>query len=94
LEHLDELQAVSCDANARLLHTKRVGPGCVLASPAFERVASPTVEDGGQRAPALRFGDPRVMALAGALAACIHTITGTVTNKSLRAMVTALLGTG
>jgi hypothetical protein len=94
LEHLDELQAASRDANARLLHTERVGQGCVLASPAFERVASPTVEDGGQRAPALRFGDPRVMALAGALAACIHTITGTVTNKGLRAMVTALLGTG
>ena len=93
LENLDALQAKSRDANRRLLHTERVGQGCVFASPAFERVASPTVEDGGQRAPALRFGDPRVMALAGALAATVHTITGQITNKSLRALVTTLLAT-
>ena len=92
LEHLDELQAACRDANRRLLHTERVGQGCVFASPAFERIASPTVQDGGQRAPALRFGDPRVMALAGALAASVHTITGQITNKSLRALVTTLLG--
>jgi predicted MarR family transcription regulator len=40
----------------------------------------------------LRFGDPRVMALAGAL--CANTnIIGGFTNRSLRAQVTALLGT-
>lgn len=92
LEHLEELQAKSRDANRRLLQTERVGQGCVLASPAFEQVAHPTVEDGGQRAPALRFADPRIMALAGALALSVHAITSTVTNKSLRALVTALLG--
>jgi hypothetical protein len=54
LEHLEELQAKSRAANGRLLQTERVGQGCVFASPAFERVASPSVEDGGQRAPALR----------------------------------------
>jgi hypothetical protein len=32
------------------------------------------------------------MALAGALALSVHAVTGTVTNKSLRALVTALLG--
>ena len=93
LEHLEELQAKSRAANGRLLRTERVGQGCVYASPAFERVASPSVEDGGQRAPALRFGDPRVMALAGALAANVHTVTGQITNKSLRALVTTLLAT-
>jgi hypothetical protein len=68
----------------------RVGQGCVLASPAFERVARPTLVD-GRRAPALRFGDPRVMALVGAL--CANTnIIGGFTNRSLRAQVTALLG--
>jgi len=61
----------------------RVGQGCVLASPAFERVARPSLVD-GRRAPALRFGDPRVMALTGALCAIVHTITG-FTNRSLRA---------
>ena len=68
----------------------RVGQSCVLASPAFERVARPSLVD-GRRAPALRFGDPRVMALAGALCAIVHTITG-FTNRSLRAQVATLLG--
>src|SRR5205807_5209121 len=39
LRNLDELQAKARDVNARLLDTERVGQGCVLASPAFERVA-------------------------------------------------------
>ena len=92
LEHLDDLQAKSRAANRRLLQTERVGQGCVFASPAFERVASPTVPRTAGRAPALRFGDPRVMALAGALAASVHAVTGQVTNKSLRALVTTQLG--
>src|SRR6266849_897200 len=67
LHNLDELQAKARDVNARLLDTERVGQGCVLASPAFERVARSSVTAEGRRAPALRFGDPRVMALLGAL---------------------------
>ena len=45
----------------------------------------------GRRAPALRFGEPRVQALAGALATTLHAVTG-ITNKSLRALMTGLLG--
>jgi hypothetical protein len=90
LEHLDELQAKARDVNRRLLDYEHVGQGCVLASPAFERVAQPSLMD-GQRAPALRFGDPRVMALAGALAIATNVVTG-FTNRSLRAQVSALLG--
>src|SRR5262249_2890178 len=40
--------------------------------------------------PALRFGDPRVMALAGALCTTLLAATG-ITNKSLRALMTGLL---
>jgi len=76
--------------NRRLLDTERVGQGCVLASPAFARVASPSMID-GQRAPALRFGDPRVMALVGALVISLNAVTG-FTNRSLRAQVSQLLG--
>jgi hypothetical protein len=90
LQHLDEIFARGRDVNRRMVDAFRVGQGCVLASPAFERVARPTLTD-GRRAPALRFGDPRVMALAGALCACVHTVGG-FTNRSLRAQVTALLG--
>jgi len=91
LEHLPELQTKARDANRRLLDTQRVGPRCVLASPAFERVAHPSLKD-GRRAPTLRFGDPRVMALTGALCTSLFAATG-ITNRSLRALVAGLLGT-
>jgi len=90
IEHLPEIWSKARDVNRRMVDAFRVGQGCVLASPAFERVARPTIED-GRRAPALRFGDPRVMALAGALCACLHVVAG-FTNRSLRARVTTLLG--
>jgi hypothetical protein len=90
LAHLEELSDKARDVNRRMVDAFRVGQDCVLASPAFERVARPTICD-GRRAPALRFGDPRVMALAGALCAIVHTITG-FTNRSLRAQVATLLG--
>jgi hypothetical protein len=91
LPNLDALQTKARAVNRRLLNTERVGQGCVLASPAFERIAQPTVTDDGRRAPALRFGDPRVQALAGALCVTLHALTG-ITNKSLRASMTGLGG--
>jgi hypothetical protein len=90
LHNLPELQSKARAVNRRLLDTERVGQGCVLASPAFERIAHPTVTTEGRRAPALRFGDPRVQALAGALATTLLAVTG-ITNKSLRALMTGLL---
>jgi len=54
--------------------------------------AQPTLTEDGRRAPALRFGDPRVQALAGSLANLAFAVTG-ITNKSLRAWMTGLLGT-
>jgi len=80
LVHLDELQT-----RARAVNT------CVLASPAFERIAQPTLDEDGRKAPALRFGDPRVQALAGTLCTSVLAVTG-ITNKSLRALMTGLLG--
>ena len=91
LPNLEALQTKARDANRRLLDTERVGQGCVLASPAFERIAHPTTTVDGRRAPALRFGDPRVQALAGALCASLLAVTG-LTNQSLRALMTGLLG--
>jgi len=40
----------------------------------------------------MRFGDSRVQALAGALCVTVGAVTG-ITNKSLRALMTGLLGT-
>jgi hypothetical protein len=90
LPNLDELQGKARACNRRILEAERAGQGTVLASPAFERIAHPSVNADGRRTPALRFGDPRVMALAGALTTTLLAATG-ITNKSLRALMTGLL---
>jgi hypothetical protein len=92
LHNLPELQAWARAINARLLETERVGQGCAFDSPAFARISQPTLTQDGRWAPGLRFGDPRVMALAGALASTLTAVTG-ITNKSLRALMTGLPGT-
>jgi hypothetical protein len=93
LHNLNELQTKARACNRRLMDAERVGQGCVLASPAFERIAHPTVTTEGRRAPAMRFGDPRVQALAGALCHSLCAVTG-ITNRSLRALMTGLLDAG
>ena len=91
LPNLEDLQAKARAINRRILDAERVGQGCVLASPAFERIAHPTVDAEGRRTPALRFGDPRVMALTGALCQTLLAATG-FTNKHLRVLIAGLLG--
>jgi hypothetical protein len=90
LHNLAELQPKARACNRRILEAERAGQGTVLASPAFERIAHPSADADGRRTPALRFGDPRVMALAGALSQMLLPATG-ITNKSLRALMTGLL---
>jgi hypothetical protein len=90
LPNLAELQDKARAINRRILDAERAGQGTVLASPAFERIAHPSRSADGRRTPALRFGDPRVMALAGALCATLLAAAG-ITNKSLRALMTGLL---
>ena len=67
LENLPELQDKARAINDRLLDTETVGQGSALVSPVIERITKPNVTDDGRKAPALRFGDRRVQALAGAL---------------------------
>jgi hypothetical protein len=90
IEHLPELVAKARQVNSRLLMIERAGQGCAIGSALFERIHQPYVRE-GQRTGALRFGDPRAMALAGALCLMIHAVTG-FTNKSLRGLVAGLLG--
>jgi hypothetical protein len=92
LDNIGLIQARARDCNARLMQAIHAGQGSgCLASPAFERIAQPTLTKDGRRAPAIRFGDPRAQALAGTLATFGLTVTG-ITNKSLRAWMTGLLG--
>src|SRR3989440_5166223 len=90
LHNLDDLQVKARACNRRILEAERVGQGCVLASPAFERIAHPTADAAGGRTPALRFGDPPVMALTRALCQTLLAPTR-LTNKSLRALIARLL---
>ena len=90
LANLPELQGKARAINARLLETETVGQGTALVSPVIERITRPTVTDGGRKAPALRFGDLRVQALAGSVAAMLFAVTG-ITNKTLRGLMTGLL---
>jgi hypothetical protein len=90
LPNLAELQDKARACNRRILDAERAGQGAILASPAFERIAHPSVDADGRRTPALRFGDPRVQALAGALCTTLLAATG-ITSKSLRALMTGLL---
>lgn len=91
LSHLPELHAAARQVNARLLTIQRAGQGCAIETALLERISQPYVRE-GQRTGALRFGDVRVMALAGALCMVVNALTG-FTNRSLRAHVAALLGT-
>jgi hypothetical protein len=90
LEHLPELIAKARSVNDRLLSVERAGQGCAIGSALFERIHQPYNRE-GQRTGALRFGDPRAMALTGALCYLVHAIGG-FTNRSLRGLVAGLLG--
>ncbi len=92
LEHMPELVGKARAVNRRLLMIERAGQGCAIGSALFERIHQPYVRE-GQRTGALRFGDKRAMALAGALCLMVHAVSG-FTNKSLRGLVAGLLGTG
>ena len=90
LQNLPELQDKARAINAQLLHTETVGQGTALVSPVIERITRPTLTGEGRKAPALRFGDLRVQALAGAIACMLFAVTG-ITNKTLRGLMTGLL---
>src|SRR5512142_612608 len=90
LANLPELQGKARAINDRLLNTETVGQGSALVSPVIERITRPTVTDDGRKAPALRFGDLRVHALAGACASMLLAVTG-ITNQTLRGWLTGLL---
>jgi hypothetical protein len=90
LANLDALQAKARAINTQLLETETVGQGTALVSPVIERITKPTVTDDGRKAPALRFGDLRVQALAGALTNMLFAVTA-ITNKHLRVLMTGLL---
>jgi hypothetical protein len=88
--HLPELVEKARAVNQRLLMIERAGQSCAIGSALFERIHQPYQRE-GQRTGALRFGDKRAIALAGALCQVLTAVTG-FTNKSLRGLVAGHLG--
>ena len=91
LDNLPYLQKIGREINRRLLEVERVSHNSGLSGDSIQRVVQPTVTDDGEKAPALKFGQPRVMALLLALTLFQHLIDG-FHNRDLRALVADLLG--
>jgi hypothetical protein len=90
LANLPYLRELGHQVHRKLLEVERVSHQCVLTQDALDRLQQPTVE-AGQRVSALRFGDPRVMALRQAITGFAHLPRG-FRNRDLRPRVEALLG--
>lgn len=89
LANLPHLRDLGHQVNRKLLEVERISQHCVLTQDALDRLQVPTVV-AGQRVPALRFGDPRVMALLQGLTGFAHLPAG-FRNRDLRPQVEALL---
>jgi hypothetical protein len=72
------------------MDVERVADGTLPTPSFFEHLQLPTLSPTGQRVSALRFGDPRVPALFGALCHFSHLPTA-FRNRDLRPLVAALL---
>ena len=90
LSNLEDLNTIGFQANRRLLRVERLSHDCTRGDARFEELNAPA-RVGRQRAPALRFGDPRVLALLGTLPVFRLPPNG-FDNRALRRRVAPLLG--
>lgn len=88
-ENFTALRQIGEQVNERLLKAQLAACDCAPDPSTLTRLVSPSVQD-GQRASALRFGDPRVMALFCGLCAYKHLFTG-LTNRTLRELIAGLI---
>ena len=89
-ETWQQLRSIGDDINDRLLDAQLQACSCAPDPETLTRLVSPSVED-GQPAPALHFGDPRVMALLACLCSFQHLFAG-LTNRTLRPQIAELIG--
>lgn len=90
LKNLSALREVGFEANRRLLDVQRISHDCTIGEQAFDQIQRPVLV-AHQRAPALRFGDPRVMALFSALL-LFRLLPRGFTNRRLREETASILG--
>jgi hypothetical protein len=92
LRNLPYLQQLGRNINRRLLDVQRVSYNCGMSDESIQKVVQPSVTEDDQRAPGLKFGDPRVMALFLALTLFTNLVNG-FRNRDLRTHVADLLET-
>jgi hypothetical protein len=90
LKNLPALRKVGFSANRRLLGVQRIGYDSSIGEAAFQQIHQPIVVN-DQRAPALRFGEPRVLMLLSALV-LFRLLPQGFSNGDLRQHVAPLLG--
>ncbi|MGH9041770.1 MAG: hypothetical protein ACRDZ3_16250 [Acidimicrobiia bacterium] len=90
LKNLPALREVGFSANRRLLGVQCISHDPIQGEAVFVELTQPQIVE-GQRAPALRFGDPRVHAVLAAVVLYRHQPRG-FSNRDLRADLADLLG--
>jgi hypothetical protein len=90
IKNLPALRKVGFAANRRLLGVQRISHDCWLGEEAFQQIHQPLTVD-GQRASALRFGEPRSLMLLSALV-LFRLLPQGFSNGDLREHVAQLLG--
>jgi len=90
LHNLPKLRRIGFAANRHMLEIEQISHDCALGEDAFQDLQHPRHVD-GQRAPALRFADPKVQALLHALVMFVFVACG-FTNQDLRQAYAVLLG--
>jgi hypothetical protein len=63
--NLTALRQIGFTANRRLLRVQRISHDPIRGAQTFTELTTPIITGDGTRIPGLRFGDPRVHALAG-----------------------------
>jgi hypothetical protein len=87
LSNLLYLQKIGRQMNRRLLEVERVSHNSGFSGDSIQRVVQPTVTEDGKKAPGLKVGHPRVLALT-----MFHHLIDGLRNADLRQQVADLLG--
>jgi hypothetical protein len=90
LQNLPALRAVGFQANRRLLDVQTISQDCAVGEDVFRQVTQPCAVD-GQRASALRYGEPCVLALLSALLV-FRLLPRGFSNRELKEHLAPLLG--
>lgn len=90
LHNLPALRRIGFQANRRLLEAEKISHDCILAEAVFQQINRP-VQVETQRASALRFADPKVQALWGAVL-LFPLLPAGFSNRDLRQPLASLLG--